>query len=73
MFKTFMLRFALFIIKFNLSILIRSSDDGLVIFCYCCDKHLKEGCLEVGNSPNPMQLTLDEDGQNREFNLLGMK
>lgn len=68
-----LMRLALFILKYNFHILIHYMEKGNVIYCYCCDEHLKESLLEVSQSPNPMQLTLDENGRNRELGFFGMR
>lgn len=71
MIRKWRILFAIFILKFDFNILFHQMEDGTVVHAYCCDKHLKESALKVVSSPNPIQLTLNEDGRNSEMGMFG--
>ena len=66
--KRILLSIALHIIKFNnFNILLVQDKGSSVIFCFCCEEHLREGCVEITNSLNLNHLTLNpKTGQNNE-------
>ena len=49
------------------NILMLADKDKSVIYCFCCEEHLRVGCAEILNCSNINHLTLNEEtGRNNE-------
>lgn len=68
MIRRLLLNITLQIIRFNgHNVLITQDKNSSVIFCFCCEEHLRVRCNEITNSLNINHLTLNpETGRNDE-------